>query len=368
MAHPILSGPPSANRLNQPRIVHFGGIDPRAHRMGLHPCRIVGLERLPGFDNGPVQPVVVVSSAQNRRHARRHSRPSARNSRHERIGRNEDHRTALDDIVAVRHRSIPHPPPFRTPTGSAAAKNKVAGNSHASAATHRSPWPAVCSAVRSTRACDRFSSVPAPRYPYTPWANPWVCPPPTRESSPQRSMVPSVCPSCNPQRGNVLLRRDVELGRKFPPALCRQELAFRGRLVRKCISSEHGLEVSAIPPPQAVTDFWSCNLSQRRRGVSGAGPQGPPGFEQCARDSSGPLGLSRIVGHQVLPDFDFHMRQAPRLAMVRNAVVGFIAHEIRLIVRDYQALFPGAARRAPVRRSAGPGCTATAACISRRAP
>jgi hypothetical protein len=62
----------------------------------------------------------------------------------------------------------------------------------------------------------------------------------------------------------------------------------------------------------------------------------PFGFAQRGGEAPRPLGLPGAAGHEILTDLDFDVRQAAPLGMTRNRVVGRVADEIRLIVRDDQ--------------------------------
>jgi hypothetical protein len=55
---------------------------------------------------------------------------------------------------------------------------------------------------------------------------------------------------------------------------------------------------------------------------------------QDARETIRPFLLAALLGDQILPDLDAGIRQAARLAMNGNAVIGRIADRIGLVVAD----------------------------------
>src|ERR1700688_1101447 len=60
------------------------------------------------------------------------------------------------------------------------------------------------------------------------------------------------------------------------------------------------------------------------------------GIPQRSGYAPRPIGLSGLVVQQVLTYFDLDMRQAARLAMARNGVVGLVTDEIGLVIGDAQ--------------------------------
>src|ERR1700675_519592 len=57
---------------------------------------------------------------------------------------------------------------------------------------------------------------------------------------------------------------------------------------------------------------------------------------QGATDAPGPFVLARVGGDQVLAYLDLDMRQAARLPMTRDGVVGFVADEVGFVIADHE--------------------------------
>src|SRR5882762_7849765 len=57
---------------------------------------------------------------------------------------------------------------------------------------------------------------------------------------------------------------------------------------------------------------------------------------QGATDAPGPFVLARVVRDQILAYLDLDVRQAARLSMTRDGVVGLVAHEIGLVIADHE--------------------------------
>src|SRR5258708_10293980 len=68
--------------------------------------------------------------------------------------------------------------------------------------------------------------------------------------------------------------------------------------------------------------------------------EAPPGIFKAAGVALRPLGLTRLIGDEILADLNLHMQQEARLGVVRDGVVGLVADEIRLAVRDPQMRLP----------------------------
>jgi len=74
------------------------------------------------------------------------------------------------------------------------------------------------------------------------------------ESDPSEASSPPTA-VMDADRWNVLLRRNVESRRKFPPRLRRQELALRRRLVRKDITITHNVGMVTAIDLGSVTEL-----------------------------------------------------------------------------------------------------------------
>ena len=132
-------------------------------------------------------------------------------------------------------------------------------------------------------------------------------------------------------------------------------------------------------PRERAAGSDTAASDDRRRALttlrSAIAPRSGAGFQertlggaQRVGDAARPLRLAGAVLHQVLAYLDLDMRQAARLAMVRDGVVGLIADEIGLVVGDDAD--PRSRRSisstSPAKRRSR--LYSTAACISRRTP